>query len=308
MEISIVIPSCGRNSHLNTVLSDLSRQSLDFTKWECLLILQGNSDGLEINHSFNLRIIYSHYKNANFARNVGLHYSKGKYILFLDDDIHISSSDFLLKYHNYSSIYPVGIFGQILTPPKNIEYFFLNKKVTSLSYGWLFFKPQYAKSIFISVAASGNMFLRRQFALEVNGFDENFFLGAYMEEAEFSLRYSNRHGQFIYLPDVSIIHYGISFGGTRTYFNFLKLHHLLGCWYFLFRSILNGNIKIFSFLPYLLFCFRFTFRQEVRSNVLLFLVTFFTFYLVVIFAFVLSIFPKRFSHSRIISKTVELKF
>lgn len=90
MEISIIIPIFNAEKTLQNSLDSIKKQT--FTDFEVLMINDGSSDNSgEICEKYSLeddRFITFHKKNGGVssARNIGLKYSIGKYITFLDAD------------------------------------------------------------------------------------------------------------------------------------------------------------------------------------------------------------------------------
>jgi GT2 family glycosyltransferase len=85
----------------------------------------------------------------------------------------------------------------------------------------------------------GNFSIRRELALRLGGFDENFVHVAYRFEAEFAKRALGAGWQIFFEPRASIRHLKAGTGGTRSYGNHLRTirpSHSVGEYYFLLRS------------------------------------------------------------------------
>jgi glycosyltransferase involved in cell wall biosynthesis len=89
-KISIIIPTFNRDKTLTRAIRSVQNQS--FLDWELLIIDDFSTDNtkelvLELS-KIDSRIKYFHNieKGGNRARNVGLEYSSGKYLVFLDSD------------------------------------------------------------------------------------------------------------------------------------------------------------------------------------------------------------------------------
>lgn len=90
--ISIVIPVFNRKELVKVMLNSILAQS--YQNWELLLVDDGSTDGtLELLYEYSVldsRIIVHNRerlpKGAPTCRNIGLEYSKGIYIMFLDSD------------------------------------------------------------------------------------------------------------------------------------------------------------------------------------------------------------------------------
>lgn len=102
-EISCVINFYERTQMLKNVLSSLSEQDLPKERFEVILIEDkgGTKEGRDILEEFksSLNIEYfallENYGKMGYSRNVGISKSKGRFVLFLDDDTVIIQNDFL---------------------------------------------------------------------------------------------------------------------------------------------------------------------------------------------------------------------
>jgi GT2 family glycosyltransferase len=91
-EISVIIPTCGRNESLSRSLAALERQTLSGSAFEVIVVVDGaEPDALAMlkNYRGALRLRFSGLPSsgAGTARNKGAELALGRILLFLDDDI-----------------------------------------------------------------------------------------------------------------------------------------------------------------------------------------------------------------------------
>ncbi|HEF8786834.1 TPA: glycosyltransferase family 2 protein, partial [Providencia alcalifaciens] len=98
-EISVIIPVYNVENYIEKCITSVKLQS--FTDFECIIIDDGSPDNSidiakNLIHDDTRFLIYSK-KNAGLgpARNTGLDYANGKYIVFIDSDDYIEK-DYLL--------------------------------------------------------------------------------------------------------------------------------------------------------------------------------------------------------------------
>lgn len=95
MKVSIIIPVYNKIRYLRTILTQVKDQS--FQDFECLLIDDGSADGSgAVCDEFaardtRFRVFHISNGGVSHARNLGLQYSRGEYITFLDADDEITS-------------------------------------------------------------------------------------------------------------------------------------------------------------------------------------------------------------------------
>ncbi|HMF71793.1 MAG TPA: glycosyltransferase [Flavitalea sp.] len=237
-DLSIIIPTLNRYSELKNTLHDLSRQS--FINFEIIIVDQ-SPDKTPIESDYPFRICYYTLEelSASAARNIGIKKANGRILLFLDDDIIIRNTDFLANHmrHFEDSSVP-GVAGCILELDE-VKRTTRHRWSYNARVGWLFFPRNYAFPAQIHTGGSGNLSIRRDWAIEAGGMDENYVKGAHREESDFCQRVVKRHGLLTYDPDADIVHIGSPAGGIRTWNNrsdFLKKQqHYDGAMYFLVR-------------------------------------------------------------------------
>ncbi len=164
------------------------------------------------------------------AMNVGLLECRSEIVLFLDDDI-LPGGDLLrghLDAHAQGSVNIVA--GQILQPweealPEDLEpqpFRFCSSRRAS-----------------VTELMGGNFSVRRDVAVRLGGFDENFVHVAYRFEAEFCDRARAAGESILFEPRASIRHLKVTHGGTRSFGHHLttiRPSHAVGAYYYLFRA------------------------------------------------------------------------
>jgi glycosyltransferase involved in cell wall biosynthesis len=248
MKISVVIPSIARMGVLKNTLSDLAQQS---EPAECIVILQGDEPNthlveLQKNLTIPVRVIHSSEPNASLARNIGLREASGEIVLFLDDDVSITDPDFLKKHlRNYKDPTIPGVYGQML----EVGQYPVSDPDPSLiktDGGWLYLSANYSRRCRTRNGGSGNLSVRRKWAIASGGMDAWFERGARREETEFNLRYTKTYGPLVFDPEASLVHLSAE-GGSRNWGHISRtvpMHHIVGYWYFLLAAIRDRTLGI----------------------------------------------------------------
>ena len=109
---SVIIPTYNNLTVLKKTLSSLEEQEYPISHWELILINDGSGDGTHEfiqSTQFRFYLTYIHHElNMGRARsrNDGIHRARGKFILFLDDDMEAEPAllavyaDFYTKHRN----------------------------------------------------------------------------------------------------------------------------------------------------------------------------------------------------------------
>ncbi len=158
------------------------------------------------------------------AMNRGLVEARAPLVLFLDDDIE-PAPDLLLQHvaaHRESDAALLA--GRVIQP-------------------WERGQPATPASLFNACEPGpreefmgGNFSIRREVALDIGGFDENFRFAAYRYEREFADRLLAAGRKILYTPDAWIYHLQAERGGVRSYGNHLttaRPGHSLGAYYYI---------------------------------------------------------------------------
>ena len=108
--ISVIIPVYNAEKYVSRCIASVQAQT--YSHWQMILVDDGSKDkSLEICQKYagaDNRIHVIHQENAGpgIARNVGLEYAKGKYVVFIDSDDYIEKDYFqLLSEHDEDVVY-----------------------------------------------------------------------------------------------------------------------------------------------------------------------------------------------------------
>jgi len=155
--------------------------------------------------------------NLTGAMNRGLTEACGEIILFLDDDI-IPDKALLTGHLSAHQQKPLvaAVIGQVLQPgeqPKSVIY---EPKKGALK-AFMDFPFYSTTGCMVENAMAGNMSLKRDIALRLGGFDEQFIPPvAARFESEFAKRLIMAGEKIWFEPSASIQHLAIATGGTRA--------------------------------------------------------------------------------------------
>lgn len=94
MDLSIIIPVYNINNYIIRCLDSCIDQDYDIPLYEILIIDDGSTDNtsqyiqkyIDAHPRHNIRLIHQNNKGISIARNVGIQYTTGKYIWFVDGD------------------------------------------------------------------------------------------------------------------------------------------------------------------------------------------------------------------------------
>jgi GT2 family glycosyltransferase len=176
-----------------------------------------------------VRLIRLQRASITHAMNVGLESASNPIVLFVDDDI-IPDKDLVGAHGGAHETGANIVAGQVLQPGE--------EPLTDgqESGGFLF---RSSRRQFISELMGGNFSIKRELALKLGGFDENFVHVAYRFEAEFAARALTAGERILFEPAASIRHLKAAKGGTRSYGEHLttmRPSHSVGAYYYFIRS------------------------------------------------------------------------
>jgi len=172
------------------------------------------------------------------AMNVALLEARHPLVLFLDDDI--EPGDGLIAAHaaGYEDPTTWAVVGQILQPGETAGPVRGRFRTTGLR-AFLDFPFSSSDPAWVTNVMAGNLSVRRERALSVGGFDENFVGAAYRFETEFCRRLCGGGGRVRFQPRARIRHLRAPRGGTRVHGDHLtspSSAHGVGDYYFALRQ------------------------------------------------------------------------
>ena len=232
--ISIVVPTYRRETVLTETIAHLLE--LDPRPAEILVVDQTEMHQEAVECALRnweaagaIRLLRLVEPSITRAMNCGLCEARQNSVLFVDDDI-IPEPD-LIQSH-WVALERTGaalIAGRVIQP-------WHEGKDLSKQEGFHFASTQAG---WIHDFMGGNFAVRREIALELGGFDEQFVSVAYNFESEFAYRLRKAGHRIFYEPSASVHHLRASEGGTRTFGDHLrsfKPNHAVGAYYFILRT------------------------------------------------------------------------
>jgi glycosyltransferase involved in cell wall biosynthesis len=208
---------------------------------EILIVDQTESHDPEIRQKLTtldaqglIRWIVLEAPSITHAMNCGLIEAREQLVLFLDDDIRPEPG--LIDGHFSAHMGNPGVMvaGRVIQPweegadiPDDGAFRFCG-----------------LRSAWIDEFMGGNFSLRRDGALALGGFDENFVRVAYRFEKEFAHRFRAAGNRIYFEPAACLHHLKEVAGGTRTFGDFLttwRPDHAVGAYYYALRARPRGG-------------------------------------------------------------------
>ena len=243
--ISVVIPTYGREQVLLDTVTHLLH--LNPAPTEIVIVDQTpkHEENIErilknLQQTGKIRWLRLVEPSITHAMNVGLSEVQHDVVLFLDDDI-VPDANLIAAHADAQSRNGCNIVaGKVLQP---------GEEPLTLEQESGVFRFCSARTQHITEIMGGNFSIKRELALRLGGFDENFVHVAYRFEAEFANRALQAGEKILFEPAASIRHLKAMAGGTRSYGHHLttiKPSHSVGEFYYLFRAkgITNRLFKI----------------------------------------------------------------
>jgi GT2 family glycosyltransferase len=232
--ISIVVPTYRRDRVLVATIGHLLE--LDPAPAEILVVDQTERHEETVEYMLRnweaagaIRLMRLVEPSITRAMNRGLYGARQTSVLFIDDDIVPESGLVEMHWRALERTGAALIAGRVIQPwqegkdfSKHGDFHFASTQA-----GW------------IREFMGGNFTVRREIALKLGGFDEQFVSVAYRFEAEFAHRLRQSGHRIFYEPTACIHHLRVSEGGTRTFGDHLrsfKPNHSVGAYYYILRT------------------------------------------------------------------------
>jgi GT2 family glycosyltransferase len=195
------------------------------------------------------------------AMNDALEAATTPLVLFFDDDI-IPNADIVgahVNAHANAEVWAVA--GQVLQPGQEPN---VGRASARLPRGGraearptlsdLSFPFNSTETTYVNNVMAGNLSVKRDKALRIGGFDENFIGAAYRFETDFAMRVTAAGGKILFEPRASLRHLQLSTGGLRSYGDhrtapipahsagdyYFALHHMPRFWPYAARRVVQN--------------------------------------------------------------------
>ena len=239
VDVSIIIVNYNSFELLKNCLLTLYKYSKDFN-YEVILIDNNSTEGdIEaLIKAFNKVILIKNDVNLGFskANNIGLKIAKGKYILFLNNDIFFTENSVKKIFDLAETYNKKTFFGCKLLNidgswqpssakfPSGLNFFTSNFFLYLLFPSSPYFNKYYLQKKNINQPVEVNyilgafLFGTRETLLRLQGFDERFFF--YAEDIDLCYRLKLMGGKTIFDPTTSVVHVGGASVKSNQWFKF----------------------------------------------------------------------------------------
>ena len=218
--ISVIIPTYNRNQELCRVLSRLFEQN-DQAE-EIIVVDQSLRHDLQTQNVLEglvkegkIRLIFQSPPSLPRARNRGILEARHEVILCIDDDADFDNDFIRMHRMSYDEQGVDGVAGAMVT--QKLTEFSLVDTMPSFAlnkpWGWLNIPLNYSKKIRRIFMVGCNFSIKREIALKVRGFDENYIWPALCEDNDFSWRVHKAKAVIVYNPSCLVSNITPHYGG-----------------------------------------------------------------------------------------------
>jgi len=249
MKLSIVILNWNSRHFLERCLQAIY-SNITLENAEIIIVDNGSKDGsvefLKGNYSEIKLIVNTTNKGVGPARNQGMRYAKGEYILILDVDTIVQPGTIDKLIEEMDKKPDVGLAGPKLISPNGQMQYSCRKFPTLISkilrqlpekWGSLFLEKEelrtwnHNRTRFVGYVIGACQLIRKKAMEQVGFYDERIFYGP--EDIDYCLRMWKEKWKVLYVPSAVVVHDEQRIT-KRRYFNKLFWEHLKGlCIYFL---------------------------------------------------------------------------
>ncbi len=162
------------------------------------------------------RITYLHQAepNAQKARNTAIRAASGSVLLFVDDDISAGSDLVGNHWKNYIADPGLTAVCGFYTEPGESPLDVFPSDCEDPVTGWIYFPHCYTRRTSCDSLATCNGSIRREVAIRVGGFDENYTY-THLDDTDFSARLRQLGVKAIHDPEAQLVHLKEMRGGKR---------------------------------------------------------------------------------------------
>jgi GT2 family glycosyltransferase len=218
VDVTVILPTYNRNAVLRKTIECLLKQ--DPAAKEILVIDQTRNHDDEtkaflesMQSNQGVRYIFQSEPNAQRARNLGIAESTGEVLLFVDDDVEMDSSLIEAHWRNYSDPEIGAVCGFYLEPGEHPMDELPDSCLKPLT-GWIQTPHAYTKRFDSYLLSTCNGSVRRDIAVRLGGFDEN-FTHTLLDDTDFSCRLKELGVKSVHDPEARLMHLKEPSGGKR---------------------------------------------------------------------------------------------
>lgn len=236
-DVTIVVPTYRRSAILIDALRRLF--ALEVQPREIVIVDQTQAHPAEVEAQLaswaaagTIRRVALATPSIPKALNRGLVEARTPLVLFLDDDVVPVPRIVAEHAAAYESEDVWAVVGQCLEPGQHPEHV---RPRGSGPLADLEFRFTHDTRRRIANVMAGDLSVRRERAIAIGGFDENYVMVAYRFESDFALRLVAAGGEIVFEPRARVDHLRIPTGGTRTYGDYRTSPspaHSVGDYYF----------------------------------------------------------------------------
>jgi GT2 family glycosyltransferase len=157
-----------------------------------------------------IRLIRLDKPSIPHAMNVALLAAITPVVLYIDDDVEPAAGLIAAHERAHSDESVWAVVGQILQPGEEPQHF--DQPEDDLEFHF-----NHDTGRFVTNVMAGNLSVKREHAIEIGGFDENYIGVAYRFETDFALRLVTAGGKVWFSPEAGLRHLKLASGGLRSY-------------------------------------------------------------------------------------------
>jgi peptidoglycan/xylan/chitin deacetylase (PgdA/CDA1 family)/GT2 family glycosyltransferase len=211
-DLSIVVPTHNRRDRLKALLASLNAQTAPLDSFEVIVVVDGSTDGTieflrDLDTALTLSIVEQQSRGVEAARNAGASRARGRYLLFLDDDLRADPSlvtEHLRIQSAEGGVVAIGRLGHLLPDqPSRWQRYRADERE--------FFFSQLADSrAEFSFCHGGNLCLPRQLFDDVSGFSTDMSVpgierGFRYNDLELAFRLHERGARFVFAHEARAV-------------------------------------------------------------------------------------------------------
>ena len=157
-----------------------------------------------------IRLIRLEAPSIPHAMNEALLAAETPLVLFVDDDVDPSPGLIAAHARAHADPRTWAVVGQVLQPGETAQP--MQQPPDDLEFHF-----NHSQGVFLTNVLAGNLSVKRDRALAIRGFDENFVGAAHRFETDFALRITAAGGRVWFSPEATLRHLKLSSGGLRSY-------------------------------------------------------------------------------------------